>query len=333
MKVRAVLVITGILVGVAAAVQPHQALAAQSCSANCAQVSVARVDSGTLKTGSTATVGLTFAQGPDDGQSGGIDETAALALTLGIPGGTGGTPLTLADCSFACVGGSNAGNTCSSDADCSGGYCQVKAVQADASISNFKVVVENASCASGLTHCLCPTAAGTTPDNFINLVVYGPNPLPTPGSSGITIPTLPTGPQQLLTIALKVGASASGTIPLHIYNQVSESQAPQYAALLSLGDRLAVDQTCVPVQGTPPCSAANSVSQVTTTDASLVVSQCVGDCNGDGEVGISELITMVNIALGNASISTCLAGDANNDGQIEINEIIQAVNNALNGCP
>ena len=337
MKARAVVVIVGILAGGSTVVQPHQILAAQSCSANCAHVSVARVGSGTLTTGSTATVGLTFTQGPNDGQPGGIDETAALALTLGIPGGTGGTPLTLADCSLACVGGSNANNACSSDADCSGGgYCQVKAVKADAAIPNFKVVVENASCASGRLHCLCP-AAGGTPDNFINLVVYGPNPLPTPGPSGIAIPTLPTGPQQLLTIDLKVGASASGTIPLHIYNEVTvaDSQHPQFTALLSVGDKLAVDQTCSPlaVAGTAPCAAANSVSQLTTTDGSIVVPRCVGDCDGSGDVSISEIITMVNIALGSADISTCRAGDPDNSGTIEISEIIQAVNNALNGCP
>ena len=41
---------------------------------------------------------------------------------------------------------------------------------------------------------------------------------------------------------------------------------------------------------------------------------------------------MVNIALGNANVSTCLAGDANHDGQITVDEILTAVNNALNGC-
>jgi hypothetical protein len=60
---------------------------------------------------------------------------------------------------------------------------------------------------------------------------------------------------------------------------------------------------------------------------------CVGDCGGDGEVTVNELLTMVNIALGNADVSTCTAGDTNQDGEITINEILAAVNNALNGCP
>jgi len=59
---------------------------------------------------------------------------------------------------------------------------------------------------------------------------------------------------------------------------------------------------------------------------------CTGDCNGDGEVTVNELISMVNIALGNADLSSCMAGDANGSGDITINEIIAGVNNALNGC-
>ena len=49
-------------------------------------------------------------------------------------------------------------------------------------------------------------------------------------------------------------------------------------------------------------------------------------------VTVDELIQMVNIALGNSDISTCLAGDANADGMIEVNEIIAAVSNGLNAC-
>jgi len=59
---------------------------------------------------------------------------------------------------------------------------------------------------------------------------------------------------------------------------------------------------------------------------------CLGDCDNSGMVTVDELLTMVNIALGNADESTCDAGDANHDDQITIDEILTAVNNALNGC-
>jgi hypothetical protein len=59
----------------------------------------------------------------------------------------------------------------------------------------------------------------------------------------------------------------------------------------------------------------------------------VGDCNGDLEVTVDEILSMVNIALGNTSVSACEAGDANHDGEVTVNEILAAVNNALNSCP
>jgi hypothetical protein len=64
----------------------------------------------------------------------------------------------------------------------------------------------------------------------------------------------------------------------------------------------------------------------------MVQAICTGSCNGDGEVTINELLIMVNIALGTASLSDCEPGDANQDGEITVNEILVAVNNALNGC-
>jgi hypothetical protein len=59
---------------------------------------------------------------------------------------------------------------------------------------------------------------------------------------------------------------------------------------------------------------------------------CVGDCDDDGTVTVDEVILMVNIALGEASIDECPAGDGNDDGRITIDDLVTAVNNALNGC-
>jgi hypothetical protein len=60
--------------------------------------------------------------------------------------------------------------------------------------------------------------------------------------------------------------------------------------------------------------------------------QCVGDCTGDIQVTVDEIITMVNVSLEATPLSACAVGDANGDGFITIDEIIQAVNNARNGC-
>ena len=40
---------------------------------------------------------------------------------------------------------------------------------------------------------------------------------------------------------------------------------------------------------------------------------CVGDCDGGEQVTVDEILTMVNIALGNAPLSSCTAGNANGD--------------------
>lgn len=270
---------------------------------NCVQVLVGSETA----TGGMATIPISFRQGPGNAQSGGIDEIAALAFTLSI-----GASLSLADCSIGADG-------------------LPAAVRLDPSVSNFRVVVENASCDNGRTHCLCP--ASGTPDPFINLVVYGPNPLPTPGPNPVDIPTLPTGPQTLLTVDLKVAAGASGDLPLHAFTESHESSKPQFTAYLSVGDRLAVDQTCVPVAGQPPCSSAASVSQVAITDGKVTIGGCAGDCNGDHEVTVDELLQMVNISLESSPLSICPVADANGDGGVTVEEIIQAVNFALTACP
>jgi hypothetical protein len=49
-------------------------------------------------------------------------------------------------------------------------------------------------------------------------------------------------------------------------------------------------------------------------------------------VTVDDLLTMVDIALGNAEVSACAAGDSSGDEQITIDEILTAANNALNGC-
>jgi len=64
----------------------------------------------------------------------------------------------------------------------------------------------------------------------------------------------------------------------------------------------------------------------------LAPAPCTGDCNGDGQVTIAELITLVNLALGTPGGTPCDAGDVNGDGTITVNEVIAAVNRALEGC-
>ena len=83
--------------------------------------------------------------------------------------------------------------------------------------------------------------------------------------------------------------------------------------------------------------AGTAVANVVGADGfitvSLVTGSCIGDCDGSAVVTVDELLTMVNIALGDAQVSDCEAGDSSGDGQITVDEILTAVNNALDGCP
>ncbi len=85
---------------------------------------------------------------------------------------------------------------------------------------------------------------------------------------------------------------------------------------------------------TPTPTATATVTATSTGPQSTVTPTalpCVGDCNGDGQVTVDEILTMVNLTL-NGGTTGCPAGDANGDGVITVDEILTAVTNALNGC-
>jgi hypothetical protein len=59
---------------------------------------------------------------------------------------------------------------------------------------------------------------------------------------------------------------------------------------------------------------------------------CVGDCNGDSVVAVSEVIVGVNIDLGTSALATCASFDVDHNSSVDITEIVQAVANAVCGC-
>ncbi len=60
---------------------------------------------------------------------------------------------------------------------------------------------------------------------------------------------------------------------------------------------------------------------------------CVGDCNGDGAVTISEIVTGVDIGLSLAPITACPAFDRNGDESITVDELVAGVQSGLSSCP
>jgi sugar lactone lactonase YvrE len=60
---------------------------------------------------------------------------------------------------------------------------------------------------------------------------------------------------------------------------------------------------------------------------------CTGDCDGNGEVSVAELMDGVNIVLGKAPMSVCPEFDAGGDAAVTVEEILAGVKAALEGCP
>jgi hypothetical protein len=89
---------------------------------------------------------------------------------------------------------------------------------------------------------------------------------------------------------------------------------------------------------TPTTSPSPTVSETSTRTPSeastatptqtLVTPSCVGDCDGNGTVDVSELVQGVGIALGTLPSGTCPAMST----EVMIDELVHAVRNAIDGC-
>lgn len=88
--------------------------------------------------------------------------------------------------------------------------------------------------------------------------------------------------------------------------------------------------TTTPTAETEPDTPTPQPSDTPTPVPSPV---CAGDCNGNGNVTIDEIVTLVHIALGDMAIDVCPAGDNDQDGAITVNDILAAVQSTLAGCP
>jgi hypothetical protein len=60
---------------------------------------------------------------------------------------------------------------------------------------------------------------------------------------------------------------------------------------------------------------------------------CGGDCNGDGQTTVAELITGIGIALGTTDLRGCPVFDCHGTGTVSVDCLTRAVSAALNGCP
>lgn len=74
--------------------------------------------------------------------------------------------------------------------------------------------------------------------------------------------------------------------------------------------------------------------QLTATSfASPAPAGCAGDCTGNGHVTIDEIVTGINIVLGNSAVNSCPSFAANGTAAITIDNLVTAVNNGATQCP
>lgn len=131
--------------------------------------------------------------------------------------------------------------------------------------------------------------------------------------------------------------SASGEIQGPVANVVGNG-CLEVVATDADGDshqkRFLVDFVIAPASPspTPTTAAATPTHTRTPTPTVPATRPCVGDCNDDGRIVISELIRGVNIALRNAEVSTCPSFDRDGNGAVSIAELIASVTAALSGC-
>lgn len=63
-----------------------------------------------------------------------------------------------------------------------------------------------------------------------------------------------------------------------------------------------------------------------------VAQACAGDCDGDRQVTIDELILAVDIALGSSALDRCGSADRERDGTVTVDDLVAMVRGALAGC-
>jgi alpha-D-xyloside xylohydrolase len=60
---------------------------------------------------------------------------------------------------------------------------------------------------------------------------------------------------------------------------------------------------------------------------------CSGDCDGDGQVVLGEVVTAVGVGLGQIPVARCQRLDADASGTLTIDEILRSVAGSLDECP
>lgn len=98
------------------------------------------------------------------------------------------------------------------------------------------------------------------------------------------------------------------------------------------GDPIPADGSMLDIRFDDDGASTPTTTPLATVTPTPEVVACVGDCNGDGEVSVDELVVGANIALGLSDLSECPPFDADRRGTVTVDELLQGVANSIAGC-
>ena len=178
-----------------------------------------------------------------------------------------------------------------------------------------------------------PCTEGTCDEPTDQCLTPSPTATATPTVSNTPTITLPPTATVTLSPTSTVTLAPTGTVTPTAINTATASATPVPSASVTPTRISSPTATLVPTgTATVTPSTILTFTPLPTPTRTPVTVACAGDCDGNGTVAISELITGVTIALGSQPLDRCPAFDSSGNSGVEINELIAAVSNALDGC-
>jgi hypothetical protein len=127
-------------------------------------------------------------------------------------------------------------------------------------------------------------------------------------------------------------ADACTSFPSGDFGFVERSSELQFCMVVSQAWSFPNGQTILKVRARDSAGNLGWPREMVIQVGSSNAMPCAGDCNGDEEVTVDEIIAGVRMGIGELAVSACNAMDHNEDGEITIDELLLAVNAALGGC-
>jgi len=181
--------------------------------------------------------------------------------------------------------------------------------------------------ASGSTQRIAVGGRGLDEVDEAGIRIEGPGVSVVTGSRQLRNINCNGNPTPVLVFSVTVAADAAGGGRSIVFSTDKETAALSGALRIRAVDA----PSPTPTATEPPLPTATR-TQTATPRATSAPAPCVGDCNGDGEITIDELVRGVGIALGSSPLSACADFDLNGDSAVTVDELVRGVNGALAGC-